>query len=283
MTFEELFPALKPWVETLPALGNAKVFGDATLLDIFAVFGAGHLVGMALLGGCSILLNVRFMGAGLIDATPARIERGLRPWLVTGIVLAILTGLVMGTLTASKVFSSAPFFSKMLALASALIFSFGVTNSIAKADGAISRNAKVAAVIAMLLWFASFFVLVSTPVTNIGLFHLVTACYALLLIFGANRTRVIAAASYAALYGGVLVMFWIAGFNMGYEPSEQIYIDISMYAVIAGLIIVVVLLGYELRKGRAEAASPLARLIAFFSILTWITVATGGRWIGFSP
>jgi hypothetical protein len=283
MSFEDLFPAIKPWIETLPGLGKTKIFGETTLLDVFAVFGAMHLVGVALLGGCSILLNLRFMGAGLIDATPARIERGLRIWLITGIVLALLSGLVMGTLTAGKVYSSAPFFSKMLALAAALIFSFGVSNSIARSDGAISRGAMVAAVIGMLFWFASFFVLAVTPVTNVSLFHLSTACYAILLIFGTNRTRVIAAATYVLLHGGVFVMYWIVGFNVGYDPSEQIWIDISMYAVLAGLAVVIALLAYELYKGRAGAAGPPARLIAFFSILAWITVAAGGRWIGFSP
>ena len=39
----------------------------------------------------------------------------------------------------------------------------------------------------------------------------------------------------------------------------------------------------ELRKGNAQAASGPARMIALFSILTWVTVAAGGRWIGLSP
>src|SRR5262249_37656511 len=152
----------------------------------------GHLIGLAMLGGCSLLLNVRFMGAGLIAASPQRIEKTLRPWFIAGIALALLTGLVMGALNAGKLYASASFFSKMLALAAALIFSFGVTNSIAKADGTISRNALIATLFGMAFWLGSLFVFVSTPVTNVGLFHLTTACYAILLIFGSNRTRIIA-------------------------------------------------------------------------------------------
>lgn len=279
MSFEELLPGIKDWVDSLPALGKTKLLFDIKLLDIFAVFGAAHLVGMALLGGCSILLNVRFMGAGLIDATPAKIEKALRPWFRIGLVIALLSGLVMGILTASKVYGSAAFFSKMIALAAALIFSFGVTNSIAKADGRISRDASIAAAVAILFWLGSLFVLVSTEVANVGLVQLTTGCYAILLIFGTNRTRIIAAAAYAVLFGGTYIMYWIVGFN----SYDQVYLDISMYAIIAGLLIVAGLLFLELRKGNAQASSPLARIVALFSILTWITVATDGRWIGQSP
>lgn len=283
MTFQELLPGIKEWVDGLPQLGKLPLPFGAKLLDVFAVFGAAHLVGLAMLGGCSLLLSVRFMGAGLIAATPQRIERTLRIWFIAGIVLAIATGLIMGALTAGKLYASASFFSKMLALAAALVFSFGVINSIARSDGAITRNTLIATIIAMALWLGSLFVLVTTPVTDVGLFHLTTACYAILLIFGSNQTRIIAGATYLVLFGGVFLMYWIVGFNVGYEESEQIYIDISMYAVIAALVVVIALLAWELRKGRADAASPQARMIALFSLLAWITVATGGRWIGLSP
>lgn len=283
MTFQELFPGIQPWVDGLPQLGKLPLPFGGTLLDVFAVFGAAHLVGLAMLGGCSLLLSVRFMGAGFIAASPQRIERTLRAWFVAGIVLAVATGLVMGALTAGKLYDSASFLSKMLALTAALIFSFGVINSISKADGAISRNALIAAVVAMALWLGSLFVFVSTPVTNVGLFHLTTACYAILLIFGSNRTRIIAGATYVLLFGGVFLTYWIVGFNVGYDPSEQIYLDVSMYAVIAALVVVIVQFARELRKGRADAASPQARMIALFSVLAWVTVATGGRWIGLSP
>jgi hypothetical protein len=283
MTFQELFPGISGWVDGLHELSKLPLPFGGTLQDIFAVFGALHLVGLAMLGGCSLLLSVRFMGAGLVAASPQRIERTLRLWFIAGVALALFTGIVMGALNAGRLYASASFFSKMLALAAALVFSFGVVNSIARADGAISRNTLIATVVAMVLWLGSLFVLVETPVTNVGLFHLTTASYAILLIFGSNRTRIIAGATYLVLFGGVFLMYWIVGFAVGYEPSEQIYIDISMYAVIAGLLVVIALLVWELRQGRADAASPQARMIALFSVLAWVTVAVGGRWIGLSP
>ncbi|HVY87687.1 MAG TPA: DUF6644 family protein [Hyphomonadaceae bacterium] len=279
MNFQQYLPGLQSWIETLPLLGKTKLLFGVTLLDIFALFGGMHLVGMALIGGCTILINVRFMGAGVIDATPQSMWKSLRPWVIVGVVLAIFSGLIMGALTASKLFQSNAFFAKMMALAAALIFSFGVTGSIARHEGKVSRNALIATVVALLLWVLSLFVFGSTEVTNVGLFHVVTACFAIVLVFGANQTRIIAAATYGVLYGGTYIMYWIVGFN----SFDQIYLDIARYAVILGFLVVAALLFLELRKNNALAASGPARMIALFSILTWVTVAAGGRWIGFSP
>jgi hypothetical protein len=37
----------------------------------------------------------------------------------------------------------------------------------------------------------------------------------------------------------------------------------------------------EIYKGKSDEATPTAKLIALFSVLCWVTVAAGGRWIGF--
>ncbi len=279
MNFEKIFPGLNDLFDQLPLLGKVNL-GFFTLLDIFALFGAMHLVGMALIGGCALLMNVRFWGAGITSESPAQVEKNLRIWLWVGIGLAIFSGLVMGALTSSKLYGSAAFFSKIMALIAAVTFSFGVTNAIAKSDGQVSRNALIAAAIALVFWAISLLVFLSTEVVNVGLFHLITACYGMVLIFGSQRTRIIAAATYVVLYGGVFIMYWMVGFN----SYDQIYLDISMWSMIIGLLVVLALIFLEIQqKDRVDSATPVARLIAVFSFLTWVTVAAGGRWIGFSP
>jgi hypothetical protein len=39
---------------------------------------------------------------------------------------------------------------------------------------------------------------------------------------------------------------------------------------------------YSTKVREPEAAGPLAQLTAYASILVWITVAMGGRWIAFA-
>jgi len=272
MDFSTLFPGIAGWVSSLP-----KTWPFSMWQDVYAPFGALHLVGLSLLGGCVILLNLRLMGAGLTTEQPATLERNLRPWLIIGLAIVLGTGIIIGMLNSDKLYKSVPFFTKMVSLLAALIFSFGVTNAIAKAEGKTSTPILIASAVASLLWLVAIGVLGADSIAAPGVIHVITAAYAILLIYGV-RTRWIAAAAYALIFGGIFVMYWIVGFN-SYEP---LYESITYWGVVAGSLIVVALYGYEIYAGRAEPASPLAKLIALFSVLTWVTVAAGGRWIGFA-
>jgi hypothetical protein len=272
MDFSTLFPAAAHWVESLPG-----VWPFSALQDVYAPFGALHLAGLGLMGGCIILLNLRLLGAGLIELPASRLERSLRPWLILGVAVVLGTGVIIGALNSAKLYYSPAFFTKMVAMAAGLVFTFGVTTSVAKTEGKVSGSAKIAATIAALLWLFSMGVFAVTDGVNPGMFHLVTAGYALLAAF-AQRTRLISLLIFGALVLGTIAMYAAVGFdNMG-----QLYLDISSWALSVSSLLLVVLLGYEISAGSAEPGTRLARLIALFSVLAWVTVAAGGRWIGFS-
>jgi hypothetical protein len=273
MDFSTLFPGISPWVEGLP-----KMWPFLYLQDIYAPFGALHLVGLALLGGCVILINLRLMGAGLTGETPSAVERSLRPWLIVGAVIVIGTGLIIGALNSSKLYYSGAFFVKMVSMVSALIFTFGVSASVARHDGVITNNAKIASIVAFLIWLFSLSIFSTTLGVAPGVFHIIAAGYAILFIFGGKLSRMIGIAAFAILFGGNFVMYFFAGF----DNPDQIWQDISKYSLMIGSLILIGLLGYEIYIGKAETGSKLAKMIALCSILTWFTVAAGGRWIGFS-
>jgi hypothetical protein len=275
MTFEEIFkniPGASDFVASMP-----KIWPISMLQDIYAPFGALHLVGLALMGGAVILLNLRLMGAGLKEEPLPAMERTTRPWFIAGLAIVLGTGIIIGMLNSEKLYNSVPFFVKMTSLLAACIFSFGVTNAVAKADGKTSMPIIIAACVAFLFWLVSLGVLGTDEISAPGLFHPISAAYALLVIFGV-RTRWIAAGTFLLLFGGMFVMYWIVGFNT-YEP---LYDDISRWITLIGALAFGGLFAWEVYKGRAEAASPTAKLIALFSVLTWVTVAAGGRWIGFA-
>lgn len=275
MTFEDLFkgiPGAADFVTNMP-----NVWPISMLQDVYAPFGALHLVGLALMGGAVILLNLRLMGAGLVDEQPSVLEKNLRPWFIIGLAIVLGTGVIIGMLNSDKLYKSVPFFVKIMSLIAACIFSFGVTNAIAKSEGKTSTPILVAAGIAFVLWLFSLGVFATDGISAPAIFHPIYAGYGMLLIYGL-RTRIYAAAAFALLYGGMFVMYWIVGFNT-YEP---LYDEISRAIVIVSAIVLAGLFGWEIYKGKADAASPLAKLIALFSVLTWFTVAAGGRWIGFA-
>ncbi len=131
MDFSKLFPSLTGWINYACAEKPWEVI-RTPLKDVYAPFGALHLVGLALLGGCVLLINLRLLGAGITDEPPSVIEKNLRPWLILGACIVIGTGIIIGALNISKLFFSPAFYAKMISLLAALIFTFGVANSVAK-------------------------------------------------------------------------------------------------------------------------------------------------------
>lgn len=69
---------------------------------------------------------------------------------------------------------------------------------------------------------------------------------------------------------------------VGFDTYEPMYDMVAYSVTIAGALIMAALYGVEIWLGRAEAASPTAKLVALFSVLCWVTVAAGGRWVGFA-
>lgn len=276
MDFSKLFPDFGP---TVDALAVTYPIIDK-LQEYYAIFGALHLVGLALLGGCVILLNLRMLGVGLTDEAPSAIEKNLRPWLIAGACIVIGTGVFIGILNASKLFYSPAFFAKMVAMLAALIFTFGVTASLAKNEGVISKGAKITAAIASVIWLYSMGVFSLTSGIAPGVFHMITAAFVILMLFGQNRTKLVTVAVIALLtIVDVIVTY---GF-IGVDNDTLKFLEVTKYFTVAGGLFITGAILFDIFKGvRADAASPLARLIALFSILAWVTVAAGGRWIGFS-
>ena len=278
MDFSTLFPGIHDWVASLP-----KTWPFSMWQDVYAPFGALHLVGLALMGGCVILLNLRLMGAGLTEEQPSTLERTLRPWLITGFVIVFGTGLIIGALNSEKLYYSPAFFAKMMALIAAAVFTFGVTSAIAKNEGKVSPPTLIAGGIAFLIWLFSIGVFSTTEGVSPGVFHMIAAGFALFFIYGGRKlfgvsSRIIAAVLFVILYGGIFLAYWIVGFN----NYDQIFLDLSKWSMIIGSILLLGLYGFEIAAGKAEASTPVAKLIALFSVLAWVTVAAGGRWIGFS-
>ena len=275
MTFEDLFkgiPGAADFVSNMP-----KVWPISLLQDVYAPFGALHLVGLALMGGAVILLNLRLMGAGLVEEQPSTMERNLRPWFITGLLIVLGTGVIIGMLNSDKLYKSVPFFVKIMSLIAACVFSFGVTNAIAKSEGKTSTANLVWGGLAFLIWAYALGVFATDAISSPGLFHPVYFGYALLLIFG-QRTRWLAAGAFALLFGGMFVLYWIVGFN----TFDDIWMQTSQWIMVASVAILAALYGWETYKGNAAGGTPLAKLLALFSILIWVTVAAGGRWIGFA-
>lgn len=270
--------ALDGWVANLPNVFPASLLKDTQWG--FAAVEAVHLLSLGLLGGTMILLNLRLIGATLNGEPPSWLERNLRPWFALGVVGILLTGIVIGMLNPEKLYTSPAFFAKMVSMTAALIFSFGVANAVAKSEGEVSTPVRIAAAVAFGFWLWSIGVFGFSQGTNPGAFHIITAGYVILFIFGRRPARLIGAATVAALTVAYVVYgYWILG---GPFADFDGFMGFAKLCVNIGAIVLVGLLGYEIFTGHAGDTKPLAKLIGLFSILSWVTVAAAGRWIGLS-
>ena len=116
-----------------------------------------HLVGLTVLLGAVLVLNLRLAGVSMIDWSLAAVERQLRPWIWVGTTLVLASGVVMFLGNPGKYLASVPFQIKMASLSLALVCQFGLFRRFFRSEPGLrprSMNVVVAA-LSLTLWFAA--------------------------------------------------------------------------------------------------------------------------------
>ncbi|MGM0559634.1 MAG: hypothetical protein ACQETX_01020 [Pseudomonadota bacterium] len=119
-----------------------------------------HILGLALLVGAILPLDLRL--AGLWRSEPAdRLARVLLPVAMTGLALAVATGLLLFSVRPFEYLTN-PFFPAKLALvalavANALWLRLSLDWRVLREDGRASRRLAVSGLVSLLLWIAALF------------------------------------------------------------------------------------------------------------------------------
>ena len=100
----------------------------------FPIIESVHLVGLSLLGGAVLVVDLRLLGAGLTSHPIPRLIRSTRPWLIAAVALMILTGVPLFLSEAVKCFYNTSFWVKMFALPVAIVFTFRIRKRLAGLD-----------------------------------------------------------------------------------------------------------------------------------------------------
>ena len=119
---QDLFPHLADWVANLD-----DVFPGRQIKPWFAQWEVGHLISLIVLGGSSILLNLRLIGVGITDETPSEVHRNMRIWMHLGVFGILLTGLLIGSANAERLYTSQAFSAKMVGLAAGIVLTYAIT------------------------------------------------------------------------------------------------------------------------------------------------------------
>jgi hypothetical protein len=119
---------------------------------LFPVIEAVHLLGLSMLGGAVLIVDLRMLGAGLTATPTATLARATRPWLRLAIVVMIVTGVLLFLSEAVKCYYSPPFWVKITTLPAALLFTFAVRQRVAESDTARRSTAALTGLASTALW-----------------------------------------------------------------------------------------------------------------------------------
>ncbi len=271
---QDLFPQLAAWIATLD-----DVFPGAQVKPYFAQWEVGHLLSLAVLGGSSILLNLRLIGVGLTDDSPAEVHRNLRPWMIAGIVGIVLTGLAIGSANAERLYTSGAFTAKMVGLLAGLILTFGVTLPATKGDGAMSLGSRIAGIVGIAVFLTAIWVFLQAKLSNPGLWHVILAGALVVLFATRGLTRILYLGLMLVLVAAQQVMTHIvfkADDYANLDPTNKAFAWVFVACILATAIIQAV------TAGRSEKHDPFVRIMAYAALLVWVMTAAAGRWLAFA-
>ena len=135
---------------------EATWLGTAVRTSVWAfpVLEAIHLLGLSLLGGALLVVDLRMLGVGLIGQRPSTLAAAARPWLIRALCVMLLTGVPLFLSEAVKCYYNTSFRVKMVALPVALAFTFLVRERVAR-DQALESStwSRLVAAGSMAIWF----------------------------------------------------------------------------------------------------------------------------------
>jgi hypothetical protein len=121
---------------------------------LFPVIEAFHLLGLAVIGGAVLVVDLRLFGFGLRRQPVAQLARDAQPWLIASLMVMVVTGVLMFTSEAIKCYYHPAFWVKMTSLFLAIIFTFTVRRKVALADETRMGplRSKLVALVSITLW-----------------------------------------------------------------------------------------------------------------------------------
>ncbi|MCY4572024.1 MAG: hypothetical protein OXF01_04410 [Gemmatimonadetes bacterium] len=120
----------------------------------FPILEAVHLLGLCMLGGALLVVDLRLLGVGLTGQPVARLARYARPWLVASVIIMVLTGVPLFLSEAIKAYYNTSFWVKMCTLPVALTFTFAVRERVARREADDPGvTGRIVGAVSLALWF----------------------------------------------------------------------------------------------------------------------------------
>jgi hypothetical protein len=114
-----------------------------------------HLLGLGILGGAVLILNLRLMRLAFKAESTAELAGEVRPWMLGSLIVMLISGFLLFSTEAVKMYGNWAFQFKMLFLLLAVIYTFTIHRRVTLADdgrrfGPVVRV--VVAIVSLVLW-----------------------------------------------------------------------------------------------------------------------------------
>jgi hypothetical protein len=121
---------------------------------VFPVIATIHLMGLALIGGAVLIVDLRLLGWGLRGQPVAALAHDAERWLWRGLLVMVSTGILLFMCFATKYYWLTFFWVKMAALILVVAFTVSVRRRVAMARDADASPArcKLVALVSISLW-----------------------------------------------------------------------------------------------------------------------------------
>jgi lipid-A-disaccharide synthase-like uncharacterized protein len=110
-----------------------------------------HLIGLAMLLGTILMVNLSLLGWGIGDVSAAGIARDLNKWTIAGLITMLASGPLLFMSEAARCSKIPAFWIKMALLGGALIFQFTIHRRAVNAESVLEHPRRTAWV-SLALW-----------------------------------------------------------------------------------------------------------------------------------
>jgi hypothetical protein len=121
---------------------------------LFPVIATIHLMGLAVIGGAVLLVDLRLLGLGLRRQPVRELAQDAERWLFRGVAVMVATGILLFMCFATKYYYLTFFWVKMAALLLVIVFTVSVRRRVAMADETRMNPvwSKAVALVSLSLW-----------------------------------------------------------------------------------------------------------------------------------
>jgi hypothetical protein len=146
-----MFPFLLPLFHWVDASWLSREIRASTWQ--FAIFEMIHLLGLTMVLGSLMVLDLRLFGVGMLRLRAAELAKNLGGYMLSGLGIILTSGVLLFFGEPMKLYVSPWFHVKMGLLALAILFQFTIFRGVASRGEASPVLSKFASVVSLVLWF----------------------------------------------------------------------------------------------------------------------------------